>query len=58
MAGVDAFVQNWSNDNCLLVPPVIFIPSVWRHLYSCKAKGALVCHPHSGRYSGPALEIG
>ena len=42
-AGVDAFAQNWSNENCLLVPPVVLIPSVLRHLYSCKGKGALVC---------------
>ncbi len=39
---VDAFAQNWANENCLLVPPVVLIPSVLKHLYSCKSKGALV----------------
>ena len=37
-----AFAQDWSRDNCLLVPPVVLIPSVLRHIYLCKAKGALV----------------
>lgn len=41
-AAVDAFAQNLGNENCLLVPPVVLIPSVLKHLYSCKSKGALV----------------
>ena len=42
-AGVDAFGQNWGNENCLLVPLVALILSVLRHLHLCKGKGALVC---------------
>ena len=41
-AGVDALAQDWSKENCLLVPPVLLIPSVLRHLYLCKGRGALV----------------
>ncbi len=41
-AGVDALAQDWSKENCLLVPPVLLIPSVLRHLYFCKDRGALV----------------
>ena len=35
-SGVDAFSQNWSGENCLLVPPVTLIPSVLKHIYWCK----------------------
>ncbi len=42
-SGTDAFAQNWSEENCLMVPPVVLIPSVLKHLYSCKSKGVLVC---------------
>ena len=41
-SGVDAFAQNWSGENCLLVPPVVLIPSVLQTLLNCKAKGTLV----------------
>ena len=40
--GVDAFSQDWSGENCLLVPPVVLIPSVLKHIHSCKGKGTLV----------------
>ena len=41
-SGVDAFSQNWSRENCLLVPPVTLIPSVLKHIYWCKGKGTLI----------------
>ena len=41
-SGMDAFSQNWSGENCLLVPPVTLIPSVLKHIYWCKGKGTLI----------------
>ena len=41
-SAVDAFAQNWANENCLLVPPVVLIPAVLKHLHLCNGKGALV----------------
>ena len=41
-SGVDAFTQDWSGENCLLVPPVVLISSVLKHIFLCKAKGTLV----------------
>ena len=42
-SGVDAFAQDWSKENCLLVPPIVLIPSVLNHLYLCKGRGVFVC---------------
>ncbi|XP_013410234.1 uncharacterized protein LOC106173608 [Lingula anatina] len=39
---VDAFLQDWSNENNWLVPPVALVPKVINHLLGCKAKGTLV----------------
>ena len=41
-AGVDAFAQKRSDENALLVPPVVLIPSVVSYLHSCRGKGTLV----------------
>ena len=41
-SGVDAFVQNWSGENCLLIPPVVLIHSVLDHIHMCRAKGTLI----------------
>ena len=41
-SSVDAFAQDWSGENCLLVPPVVLIPAVLDHIHMCKAKGTLV----------------
>ena len=41
-AGVNAFMFDWSGENCLLVPPVSVAGRVLNHLYTCKAKGVLV----------------
>ena len=38
-SAVDAFAQNWANESCLLVPPVVLIPAVLKHLYLCNGKG-------------------
>ena len=39
---VDAFTQNWKNDNNYLVPPVQLIPRTIKHLEFCKGKGFLI----------------
>ena len=39
---VDAFSQNWVDENNWLVPPIFFISTVIRHLLTCKACGTLV----------------
>ena len=39
---VDAFWQNWCNDNNWLVPPVRLVNRVIRHVLYCKAKATLI----------------
>ena len=39
---VDAFSQNWCNDNNWLVPPVRLVNRVIRHVLYCKAKATLI----------------
>ena len=39
---VDAFTQNWHNDNNWLVPPLFLIVRTIRYLKACSAKGILV----------------
>ena len=41
-AGTNAFMFNWSGENCLLVPPVSVVGRVLNHLRSCEARGVLV----------------
>jgi hypothetical protein len=41
-AGVDAFYQDWSNENCLVVPPVPIAARVLNFMYHNKWKGTLV----------------
>lgn len=39
---IDAFSQNWCNDNNLLVPPPYQAAKVIRHVIACRAVGTLV----------------
>ena len=39
---MDAFLQNWVDENNWLVPPIFLISTVIRHLLTCKAHGTLV----------------
>ena len=39
---VDAFTQDWENEENWLVPPVSLVPRVIRHAERCFAKGALI----------------
>ncbi|XP_063442680.1 uncharacterized protein LOC134722976 [Mytilus trossulus] len=39
---VDAFTQDWSNENNWLVPPVYSVIRCIKHLIYCKAKGTLI----------------
>ena len=34
-SSIDAFVQDWHSENCLLVPPVVLMPSVLKHFNTC-----------------------
>lgn len=46
-AGVDAFFQQWTGENCLVVPPVNIIPQVLSYMESQKCIGTLIvpCWP-------------
>ena len=39
---IDAFAQDWSGENVLLVPPVTLIQAALNHLYLCQGRGVLV----------------
>ena len=39
---IDAFAQDWSGENALLVPPVTLIQAALNHLYFCHGRGVLV----------------
>ena len=41
-AGVDAFFQNWEHENCLVVPPVVFLSKVLVFMFRCNARGTSV----------------
>ena len=41
-AGIDAFSQNWSGENALLVPPVPLASRILTFMHNCKATGTLV----------------
>ncbi len=40
---IDAFTQNWAQENNWLVPPICLLPRVIMHLLQCKAEATLVC---------------
>ena len=46
-SGVDAFFQDWSGENCLVVPPVVLLSKVLIFMFRCNASGTLVapCWP-------------
>ena len=39
---VDAFSQNWCNENNWLVPPIYSVLRVLKHMLACKASGTLI----------------
>ena len=39
---VDAFTQDWANENNWIVPPICMIARCIRHLQTCRAKGTLI----------------
>lgn len=39
---VDAFTQNWENENNWLVPPIFSVIRCIKHLIYCKARGTLI----------------
>ena len=41
-SGVDAFAQNWADENCWIVPPPSLICRVLRHLQLCNVFGTMV----------------
>ena len=53
--GVDAFTQNWQEENNWLVPPPSQIIRVWRHLKLCKAQGALIIPLWKGTLFWPCM---
>ena len=39
---IDAFAQDWTGENVLLVPPAVLIPQVLNHFCSCQGRQVLV----------------
>jgi hypothetical protein len=39
---IDAFTQDWSEENNWLVPPIYSVLRVFKHLITCKAAGTLI----------------
>lgn len=54
-SGVNAFAQDWSNDNNLLCPPVCLTCKVLSHLKVCNAAGTLVVPLWRSAYFWPRL---
>ena len=55
-SGVDAFSQNWENDNVLLVPPVNAVGKALSYLVSCKCKGVLIVPRWPSSYFWPLIQ--
>ena len=53
--GVNAFSFDWSQELCLLVPPISVVGKVLNHLLLCKAKGVLVVPEWRSSYFYPIL---
>ena len=52
---VDAFTQDWSNDNNWLCPPVALIVRTVKHLQMCKASGTLIIPEWPSSYFWPFI---
>ena len=53
--GINAFAYDWSQEFCLLVPPVSVIGKTLNHLLLCKAKAVLVVPEWHSSYFWPIL---
>ena len=53
--GVNAFAYDWSQEMCLLVPPVSVVGKVLNHLLLCKAKAVLVVPDWKSSYFYPLI---
>ena len=58
-AGVDAFYQSWTGENCLVVPPVSIVSRVLQYMCSQQCWGRLSCpngrRHHFSHFSGSGM---
>ncbi len=54
-SGVDAFAQDWSNENNWLVPPLFLVPQTIQHLRECHALGTIVIPKWTAQSYWPLL---
>jgi hypothetical protein len=53
--GVDAFAEQWRNDNNWLCPPVSLIAATFRHRKTCRAVGTVIVPVWQSSYFWPIL---
>ena len=54
-SGVDAFTEDWTNENNWICPPVSLIGSVFRRMKKCKATGTILVPVWRSAYFWPLL---
>ena len=54
-SGVDFFVQNVGNENCLVVPPVTMITKAIHYLYASRAIGTVIVRFWPSAYFWPVI---